>query len=63
MANVVKDFKIIIVGAKNPEIIKDAKMIAANNMSDAFDIIKKDLGENLDVLINSDSLTALPIIH
>jgi len=63
MANVLKDFKIIIVGAKNPEIIKDVKMIHANNMGDAFDIIKKDLGENLDVLINSDSLTALPIIY
>jgi len=63
MANVLKNFKIILVGAKNPEIIEDAKMIAANNMNEAFDIIKKDLGENLDVLINSDSLTALPIIY
>lgn len=62
MANVLNYCKVIIVGSKKPQIICDAKMISASTMSDAFELIQKDLGKNLDILLLPNALTTLPII-
>ena len=62
MANVLNYCKVIIVGSKNPQIIQAAKMISASTMSDAFELIQKDLGKNLDVILLPNALTTLPII-
>jgi nickel-dependent lactate racemase len=62
MANVLKHCNVVIVGSKFPEIIKDAKMIPAATMNEAFEIVKNDLGKNLDLILIPNALSTLPII-
>ena len=62
MANVLNYCNLIIVGSKNSQIIRDAKMIPADTMDEAFKIIENDLGKNLDVLLIPNALMTLPII-
>jgi lactate racemase len=63
MANVLLHHKVIIVNSQNPEVISQAKMIPAKNMENAFKIMKRDLGENLDLLFIPNSLTTIPILN
>ncbi|KAG2471583.1 MAG: hypothetical protein NPMRD2_1540002 [Nitrosopumilales archaeon] len=53
----------IIVDSLVPEIIRDTKMIPAKNMEEAFEIVKNDLGSNLDLILIPKSLSTLPIIQ
>jgi len=62
IAHVLKNCKIIIVGCKIPQIIKEAKMIPAKDMDEAFDIVKNDFN-NTDVLLVPNALSTLPIIQ
>ena len=62
IAEVLKNCKIIIVGSNFPEIIKDAKMIPAENMDAAFEIIQKDF-ENAEILLIPAALSIIPIIQ
>lgn len=62
IAEVLKKCKIIVVGCKMPELIKDAKMIPAKNMDEAFDIVKKDFSKS-EILLIPNVLSTLPIIQ
>ena len=62
IAQVLKKCKIIIVGCKMPEIIKDAKMIPAKDMAEAFDMVKTSF-RNTEILLISDALSTLPVIQ
>jgi len=62
MANVLKHCKVIIVGSITPEIIKATKMIPATTMDEAFEIVKNDIGKDLELLLIPNSLLTLPII-
>ena len=62
MAKVLKYCKVIIVGSETPQIVKEAKMINAKKIEDAFQIIKNDLGNEIEMLILPNSLITLPII-
>ena len=62
IANVLKYCKIIVVGAKNPQIIKDAKMIPASNMNAALDIVQNDSRKTLELILLPNALATLPII-
>ena len=62
IAQVLKNCKIIIVGSEEPEMIQDAKMIPAKNMSEAFDIIQNDF-HNVEILLIPNVLSTLPIIQ
>ena len=62
IAQVLKKCKIIIVGCKMPEIIKDAKMIPAKDMAEAFDIVKTSF-RTTEILLISDALSTLPVIQ
>ncbi len=63
IASVLNKCKIIIVGSENPEIILEAKMIPARNMEKAFEIIKKQLGDDIEILLVPNALSILPIIE
>jgi len=63
MANVLKHCKVIIVGSYMPQVVTDAKMIAAKDMEEAFGIVKNDFGSNVDLLVIPNSLITLPIIQ
>lgn len=63
IACVLKKCKIIVVGSHMPDIIKDAKMIPAKDMNEAFDIIKNDLGNNAEMLLIPNALFTLPVLE
>lgn len=62
MANVLKHCKVIIVGCKVPELVKATKMIPVKNMDEAIQIVKNDLGNNVEMILLPNSLLTLPII-
>jgi len=62
MANVLKHSNVIIVGSKEPQIVKDVKMIPTSTMNEAFEIVQNDLGKNLDVILIPNAMMTLPII-
>jgi len=62
IAQVLKNCKIIIVGCKMPEIIKETKMIPAKDMEEAFDIVKTSF-RNTEILLVSNALSTLPVIQ
>ena len=63
IANVLKKCKIIIVGSNNPEIISEGKMIPAKNMEEALNLVQKQLGDNIEILLVPNALSILPIIE
>ncbi len=62
MAKVLEQNEVIIVGAKDPDLVRSAKFLAAPTMDAAFDIVAGKLGGNLDVLIVPHALLTLPIV-
>ncbi len=63
MAKVMEECGVIIVGSECPDIVRQAKMIPAADMEEAFHIVTKRLGPNLDVLIVPHALLTLPIVQ
>ncbi|HXV66735.1 MAG TPA: nickel-dependent lactate racemase [Nitrosopumilaceae archaeon] len=63
IACVLNKCKIIVVGSQTPNIIQEAKMIPAQDMKEALDIIKNDLKNNIDILLIPNSLFTLPILE
>ena len=63
MAKVQESVKVIVVGSEYPDVVRDLKMIPAATFSDAFDIVQKDLGQNLDVVIVPHALLTLPVVQ
>jgi hypothetical protein len=63
MAKVLEQSDVIIVGSETPEIVREAKMIPAADMDEAFHIAADKLGPNLEVLIVPHALLTLPIVQ
>ncbi|HID64418.1 MAG TPA: nickel-dependent lactate racemase, partial [Anaerolineae bacterium] len=63
MAKVMEECEVIIVGSECPDIVRQAKMIPAADMDEAFHIVTEKLGPNLDVLIVPHALLTLPIVQ
>ena len=62
IAHVLKNCKIIVVGCMTPEIIKEAKMIPAKDVEEAFEIVKNDFNKT-EILLVPNALSSLPIIQ
>lgn len=62
MAKVLEQTDVIIVSSETPEIVRDAKMIPAADMDEAFRIASDKLGPNLEVLIVPHALLTLPVV-
>jgi len=63
MAKVLEQNDVIVVGCEDPKVVVDAKMIPAADMKEAFEIVKRKLGSELDVLIVPHALLTLPIVQ
>jgi len=63
MAKVLEKTQVIIVGSETPDIVKACKMIPAATMDEAFAIVQRELGEELDVLIVPHALLTLPVVN
>ncbi len=62
MAKVLEECQVIMVGAECPEVVREVHMIPAADMDEAFRIVSKALGSDLDVLIVPHALLTLPIV-
>ncbi len=63
MAKVLEECNVIIVGAKDQEMVRQAKMIPAADMDEAFRIVAEKLGNEAEVLIVPHALLTLPIVQ
>lgn len=63
MAKVLEQAQVIIVGARDPDLVRSAKFLAAPTMEAAFALVAQTLGENLDVLVVPHALLTLPIVQ
>jgi nickel-dependent lactate racemase len=63
MAKVLEENKVIIVGAEDPDLIRSAKFLCEPSMDDAFRAIRRELGNDLDVLVVPHALLTLPIVQ
>jgi len=62
IAKVLEEARIIIVGSEHPDIVAACKMIPAATMDEALEIVTRDLGPDLDVLIVPYALLTLPVV-
>ncbi len=62
MAKVLEQSRVVIVGSKQPELVRDCKMLAADTMDEALSMASKDLGSNCRVLIVPHALLTLPVL-
>jgi len=63
MAKVLEQNDVVVVGCEDPEIVVDAKMTPATDMKEAFQIVRRKLGSELDVLVVPHALLTLPIVQ
>jgi nickel-dependent lactate racemase len=63
MAKVLEKTDVIFVGSRTPEIVRQAHMIPATHMEEAFQIAEEKIGRSdLDVLIVPQALMTLPVV-
>lgn len=63
LAKVLEETRIIIVGSAHPDVVAACKMIPADTMEEALEIVIRDLGADLDVLIVPHALLTLPVVQ
>jgi nickel-dependent lactate racemase len=63
LAKVLEQTSVIIVGAKDPDLVRSAKFLAAPTMDAAFAMASDKLGDSLDLLVVPHALLTLPIVQ
>jgi nickel-dependent lactate racemase len=63
MAKVLEKNDVIIVGARDPDLMGSAKFLAAPTMEAAFAMVSEKRGNDLDALIVPHALLTLPIVQ
>jgi nickel-dependent lactate racemase len=62
MAKVLEKVRVVVVGAQDPSLIRDCKMIPQDTMENALELVTQELDLALDVLIVPRALLTLPIV-
>jgi len=62
MAKVLENNQVVIVGAQDADIVRQAKMEPAATMEEALELAAAQLGSRLDVLVVPHALHTLPIV-
>ena len=63
MANVLEKNRVIIVGSKTPDVVREVHLIPALEMEEAFRLAAESIGrQDLEVLIVPHGLQTLPIV-
>ncbi|MBI4300942.1 MAG: nickel-dependent lactate racemase [Chloroflexi bacterium] len=62
VAKALQQCEMIVVGAQEPQVVRDLRMIPAATMEEAWGIIEGRLGKELSVLIVPHALLTLPVI-
>jgi nickel-dependent lactate racemase len=63
VAQVLNEANILIVGAEDPEVVRDVKMIPVATIEEALDWVRERQGKELDVLIVPHALLTLPVVQ
>jgi nickel-dependent lactate racemase len=63
VAQVLNEAKIVIIGAEDPDIVRDVKMIPVATMEEAFAWVQERQGKEVDVLIVPHALLTLPVVQ
>jgi nickel-dependent lactate racemase len=62
MAKVLEKVRVVVVGAQDPDLIRDCKMIPQDTMEDALELVMQELELPQDVLIVPRAVLTLPIV-
>ena len=62
MAKLLEENKVIFVGTEQPEVVTACKMLVAETVEQALEIVSADLGSDMDVLIVPHATRTLPIV-
>jgi nickel-dependent lactate racemase len=62
MAKVLEHCRVVVVGSRYPEVVRQAKMIPAETMAEAFDLVRAELGNRLSVLVVPHALLTVPVV-
>jgi hypothetical protein len=62
MAKVLEKVRVIVVGAQNPDLIRDCKMIPQDTMENALSLVMRERGATQDALVVPHALLTLPIV-
>lgn len=62
MSKVLEHCRVVVVGSKYPEVVRQAKMIPAETMAEAFDLVRAELGDRLSALVVPHALLTVPLV-
>ncbi|NQU03626.1 MAG: nickel-dependent lactate racemase [Syntrophaceae bacterium] len=62
MAKVLEEAKVVIVGSDCPDIVESCKMIPAKTVDEALELVRGEMGSDIDVLIVPHALLTLPVV-
>lgn len=62
MAKVLEQARVVIVGSRYPDLVRDCKMIPAPTVEAALAMAQRELGSALDLLIVPHALLTLPVV-
>ncbi|NLE76401.1 MAG: nickel-dependent lactate racemase [Chloroflexi bacterium] len=63
MARVLEGAEVVVVGAQDPQMIREAKMTPVSTVDEALALAAAKLGRELDVLVVPHALLTLPIVQ
>ncbi len=62
MAKVLEHCRVIVVGSEYPEVVRQAKMIPAATMAEAFGLVEAELGRRVSALVVPHALLTVPVL-
>ncbi len=62
MAKVLEQCQVIVVGSECPDVVHACKLIPAQTMQEALQLVAENLGSDLDVLVVPHALLTLPVV-
>lgn len=62
MAKVLEHCRVIVVGSEYPEVVRQAKMIPAATMAEAFGLVEAELGRRVSALLVPHALLTVPVL-
>ncbi len=62
MAKVLEHCRVVVVGSECPEVVRQAKMIPAATMAEAFRLVEAELGRRVSALVVPHALLTVPVL-
>ena len=62
LAKVLQACEVMVVGCEHPTLVEDLMMIPATDMAEAFRLVERKHGTDVDVLVVPHALHTLPVV-